>query len=404
MSSQQVVIGKLIVMDSEKKIVRRKLEGKILITSALYPEYDYGDVLLVECLVEEPRNINNFDYRLFLQQQEIYGVCRYPDVALVNKNGGNKFMQFINRLRTNIELNINKAIPEPEASLLAGIVLGVKRGLPDDLDASLKRTGTTHIVVVSGANITFVLLIIMSLSVYLGKNKTLIIALVGVLFYVFLVGFDPPVLRALFMFLPILLAKFLGRDSDIFSNVLFAASIILFSNPLILKSISFQLSFFATLGLILLVPIFRELVRLPSILEESFLVSFAAQLMTLPIIVYNFHEFSIVSLFVNLLVIPMVPLITYGGFLFIVLSWLSKPIAVIFSLLLYIPLNLFTRIVTFFGNFSFSSLSLDKIPISFVFIYYFILGLFIIWHKFSVIIWHKSISSQYKNLSKNSKT
>jgi len=180
-----------------------------------------------------------------------------------------------------IERNINRFFPEPEASLLSGIVLGVQRNFPPTFKENLKRTGTTHIVVVSGTNITLVMMIFMVFSPYLGRRTMLTLSLIGILIYVFLVGFDPPVLRALIMFIPVYFAQMYGREGNVFTNFIFAADVILFTNPLLIENISFQLSFGATLGLILIFPILKQLIKLPDIIREGLLVSLSAQIMTL---------------------------------------------------------------------------------------------------------------------------
>ncbi|OGB76278.1 hypothetical protein A2476_02470 [candidate division CPR3 bacterium RIFOXYC2_FULL_35_7] len=222
----------------------------------------------------------------------------------------------------------------------------------------------------------------MVFSPYLGRRTMLTLSLIGILIYVFLVGFDPPVLRALIMFIPVYFAQMYGREGNVFTNFIFAADVILFTNPLLIENISFQLSFGATLGLILIFPILKQLIKLPDIIREGLLVSLSAQIMTLPIIVYNFKEYSTVSPLVNLLLIPIVPILTWGGFIFIPLSFLNGIITNIYSWFLYIPLTYFVKIVNFFGDFPGASISLQNISTSFVFFYYIALTFFIFLGRF----------------------
>jgi competence protein ComEC len=286
----------------------------------------------------------------------------------------------INELRTKFEDRINHFFPEPESSLLAGVTLGIKRALPERFESSLKATGTTHIVVVSGTNITLVLLLMASLTAYFNKRFVLLFSVIGATFYCLMVGFDPPVLRAYLMALPVLAAHLLGRETKAFQNLLLSAVIILVINPLMIFSLSFQLSFLATLGLIVLVPIFNGIIHLPKVMEEAVTVSLAAQVMTLPMIAITLNQFSFVSLLVNLLVIPIVPVLTFGGFLFICFSMIT-PFAQFISFILYLPLTYFVRVVEFFGQLTFSSITLKEIPPVFAILYYLCLVGFVFWNQ-----------------------
>lgn len=375
---QELVVGELKTMDDYQS---EKILGKILVRTELFPKYNYGQKITFTGKITKSEGGEEFDYQAYLKQLGIWGICNYPKIELLKEAEGNLILRWFDNGRSLIEKNINQFFSEPEASLLAGTILGIKRTLPEDFQNALQKTGTTHIVVVSGTNITMVLLLTMSLVSQLGKKKTLLLSFICVFSYVLLVGFDPPVLRAFLMFIPVLIARLYGRETDIFDSLILSASTILFFNPLLINNISFQLSFLSTLGLIWLVPIFQKIIKLPSFLEESIIVSLSAQMMTLPIIVFNFQEFSLVSLLVNLLVIPIVPIITYGGFLFIPLSFISKDLATLYSWFLFLPLTYFVRMVEFWGQFSWASITLKKIPYEFIVIYYLILGFFIYWSR-----------------------
>ena len=379
-NSQEVVVGNLNIIKSDNEII--PLNGKMLLQTRNFPEYYYGEVLQIEGEITEPISLGEFDYKSYLENQGIYGVVRFPYISIISENGGNIFLRVLFSFRLQIESNINRFFPEPEASLLSGIILGVQRNFPPYFKDNLQKTGTTHIVVVSGTNITLVMMIFIVFSPYLGRRRMLTFSLLGIFIYVFLVGFDPPVLRALIMFIPAYFSQIYGRDGDVFTNFIFAADVILFINPLLINNISFQLSFSATLGLILVFPILKQLIRLPDVIREGLLVSLSAQIMTLPIIVYNFKEYSTVSPLVNLLLIPIVPILTWGGFIFIPLSFLNGIITNIYSWFLYIPLTYFVKIVNFFGDFPGASISLQNISTSFVFFYYIALTFFIFLGRF----------------------
>jgi len=244
--------------------------------------------------------------------------------------------------------------------LLAGILLGVKKEMPEKFLKNLQETGTIHIVVASGYNISVIAgFLLNSLAVRIGRKKAILISFIGILVYTFIAGAQPPIVRAAIMGSLTYLAQLLGREKDGLWSLVLAAVIMLLVSPLILFDIGFQLSFTATAGILLLNPILKGKTTL------------AAQIATLPILLANFGQVSWLSPLINALVLPAVPLIMSLGAMTVVagqiLAWLT-----------WVPLTYFVKIIELFSRLPWISFSVGKISFFWAVGYYFILGLWIL--------------------------
>jgi competence protein ComEC len=258
---------------------------------------------------------------------------------------------FIEHLRETLIRNATQLLPEKEAGLLLGMVIGVKEEIPWKFNQTLKNTGVVHVVVVSGQNLTLLAGFILGFSPYLGRKKTILLSMGVVFFYLFLTGFQIPVLRASVMFFMASFAKLYGREGDSFRILLITALAMLLYNPLWISSISFQLSFLATIGVVVLAPeLIKRINFIPSVLKQDLLVTFSAQLLTAPIIAFYFNQFSIVGLFVNALVLWTVPLIMIIGGLVLVSSLISITLASILIIIPNILLTYFISVVNIFNK------------------------------------------------------
>lgn len=199
---------------------------------------------------------------------------------------------------------VNHLLPYPESALLSGILLGVQSNLPQTLKDELTATSTIHIVVVSGQNLTILAGFLMSLVTTFGRRKTIVITLLVIVLYSFLTGLGVPVVRAAIMAVLAYIAQFFGRESMGGWVLILTAAVMLLINPNWLLNISFQLSFLATLGVVVVAPVFLEWLKfIPKILREDFAVSLAAQLLTLPVIAFDFGQISLIGLVVNSLIL-----------------------------------------------------------------------------------------------------
>jgi competence protein ComEC len=276
-------------------------------------------------------------------------------------------------------------LTEPHASFLQGMLLGSKQGMPDDLKESFNLTGTSHIIVVSGLHITIVASVLIYLAQILSFSRkyALFFSLLGLVFFIFLIGAGPSVIRAGIMGSLIILAMYSGRLSDAKNALLCAVVIIILINPKVLRfDVGFQLSFLATVGIVYLSPYLNKVLKfIPNIfkIREVIAMTLAAQILTLPVIVYNFEKISIVSPLVNVLIVPLIPLTTIVGFISVFLGLIWIYFGKIFSIITWFLLQYEICIVRLFSKIPLASVEVNKIWVGWVIFYYIIITL-IIWY------------------------
>lgn len=260
-----------------------------------------------------------------------------------------KNIEIFKGIREKLDKTISSFLPSPQAELLSGIILGNQKDLPPELKLALRDTSTLHIVVVSGQNLTLVAgLFIFTLAGIVKRRLAILISLGAIIFYTLLTGAQIPVIRAAIMAVLGFGAQFFGRMKEsVWILIVTAGSMLLF-NPNWLTSISFQLSFLATLGVIVVAPILEEHLKfLPRLISQDLAITTGAQLMVLPIIAQNFHQLSLVGLFANLAVGWTVPFIMVLGTLMLFLGQLGA--WAVSALLTY-----FIYVVSFFASLPFA--------------------------------------------------
>ena len=247
-------------------------------------------------------------------------------------------LTILDTLREAITEMVQDSLPEPQASLLLGMVLGVSPGFPAQFYESLRVTGTLHVVVVSGFNITVIINTLAGFLSFLPLRLRFFITVLFITAFVLLVGPNPPVVRAAIMGSIGLLGTVLGRQRDALRTLLIASFIMLVFRPNWAGELSFQLSFLATLGLIVLQPLFERVIpgkNLP--LRGDFITTSAAQVMVWPLIAFHFGQVSLLSPVINALILWTVPLITYLGLVTITIGSIIKGV----NVLIFLPIRLF---------------------------------------------------------------
>ncbi len=317
-------------IDSQKLTIDvTDYKGKVLLKTLQYPEYSYGDQLSIKCKLHPPEPIEDFRYDKFLAREGIYSVCYNPQIKKVSGNNGNFIYAWILKFKKGVEQIINKTISEPQAALLGGILLGSRRGLPTELMDQFNRVGITHIIAISGYNITIIVSVLMTLAkfLYINRKKVLWFIFPSLIIFVILTGLSASVVRATIMGLLVVVAGQVGRKSNP-KNILIAAAVVMsVCNPfVILWDSGFQLSFLATCGLMFLSEKLKKyFARVPEIfgLQENLVSTFSAIIMTLPLILFNFKRLSLIAPIANLLVLPTIPLAMLLGFVQIIVGSFS---------------------------------------------------------------------------------
>jgi competence protein ComEC len=364
----------------------REIHGNVLVNARLYPVYHYGDELEIKCKLREPEPIEDFAYDKYLAKENIYSLCYWPEIKFLKSGEGNKIVTGILWVKEKLVATVNRILPEPQAAFLGGLLYGAKRGIPADLTEKFTITGTTHIVAISGYNITIlaVLLLQITKNIGLGRKKSFWIALSGIAFFVVLTGAQASVVRAALMGSLVLLATQVGRISKITNALLFAAAAMLVFNPKILAfDVGFQLSFAATIGLVFLSPIFEKYFeKLPSIFgaKETFTTTISAIVLTLPLILYNFGRISFIAPFANILILPVIPLTMALGSVAVLGGIIYSGLGQAFGWLAWLTLSYIIKAVEFLAAIPWASGEVGKIHWIFLIIFYLLIGWFI-WGK-----------------------
>lgn len=294
---------------------------KILIQTMRYPEYEYGNNVLIEGKIKEPENFDEkFDYKSYLAKDDIYLIVKNPKIVLLSKGEDYLIYRYLYKFKNKLEGIFKDNLPEPHASLLSGITLGSRSGLPKDVLDDFSKTGTSHIVALSGYNITAIAVFVMAILSYfmISGNISFLISMAVIIIFVLMTGASASVVRAAVMGILVLIAHQQGRLYTAKNALIFAGAVMVFLNPKILKfDVGFQLSFMAVLGLILLSPwIEKKIKNMPEIfgMKKALIATLSAQIFVLPLILYYFGTISWISPLVNILILPAVPIAMLLGF------------------------------------------------------------------------------------------
>jgi competence protein ComEC len=371
---------------------RKEVSGTALIQVPRYPAYHYGDVLNVTGRLETPEPFDNFDYKSYLARQGIYSVIYYPEVELLGQGEGLKPLQWIYSLRERLSSSIARALPEPQGSLAQGILLGLRTNIPDSLNQAFSRTGTAHILAISGLNISIVIAMFLSLGILVfGRQRSIYIwlALAATWLYALLAGMNPPVIRAAIMGSLFLIAEYLGRQGSAIIALAFAAAVMVGIQPQLLWSVSFQLSFLAMAGLIFFYPYFQawgrkgiarlfknreKIVPTASIVTDGFAATLAAIVAVGPLIAYNFGVVSLVSVPATFFSLPALPAIIVTSALVAFVGLFAMLAAQILGWLAWLFLSYFLLVVQGFDALPFSSFQVANISTWHIWGYYAILA------------------------------
>ncbi len=347
--------------------------------------FRYGDVIRLRGQLKTPPENEEFSYRDYLAREGIHAYMPSAEATLLPFRGGNPLVAAVYALKESSLAVIYRIFPDPEASLLAGILLGVDTGLPADLQQAYRDTGTAHIIAISGFNITIIAALVVALfSRLLGPRRGALAAVIGIALYTFLVGADAAVVRAALMGGLALFARQVGRRQDGLNTLAFVAALMAVGNPSVLWDVGFQLSFAATLGLILYAQPFQDAAakliarvappttaeKIAQPLSEYFLFTLAAQLTTLPIMAYQFERISLVSLIANPFILPAQPAVMLLGGLALLLGLLYLPLGQLAAWLAW-PFVVYTnRAVELFASFPHGVLVLGDFSLLFVVLFY----------------------------------
>ena len=357
-------------------------KGKILITTQRYPEYDYGDRLKIRGKLKTPEKFPDFNYKDYLAKDGIYSVMYYPEIKLIEKDQGNFVFAKILSFKENLREIIYQILLPPQSLILGAMILGDKGRISNIWKEKLSTVGLSHITAVSGMHIVILIGVLMSLLIGLGfwRGQAFYFAIILIALFIILTGCQNSAVRAGIMGSLLLVSQKFGRLSQSSRAVIFAATVMLFINPFLLRyDIGFQLSFLAVMGIIYLGPTLKNWLKfIPEEkhinLKNILVMTLSAQIFTLPILVYNFGKISLISPITNVLILPVIYWIMLLGFIFAIAGIIFQPLGWILSVPVFILLTYLIKVVDFFSKIPFSSKTL-KISWIYLLTSYLILGL-----------------------------
>lgn len=352
---------------------------EILITTTKGIEYNYGDKVVVMGKVKEPKSFDDFDYKGYLERYNVYAVVSYPKILVIKTNQGNPIKSKILEVKVWFMKRTTKLFKPTEGNLLLGILIGAKRGMSQKTTDQFNTVGLSHIVAVSGYNISIIIGSLSFLAYLFGRRVSFWFSLLIILSFVVLTGASASVIRAATMGLVLLLAYRLGRPYSVGPAICLAGAVMIFINPKILFwDVGFQLSFLATLGIVYGMPVLTERFKnWPDLfkLKEIFFTTICALATTLPLTMYYFNQFGSYAILVNLLVLPLIPTIMTLGFL-TMLPFLAPGFAFLCEKLL----SLIIFIAEKFSDAPYSKLEFSPPIWAVLSMYVFILLIFVLLH------------------------
>lgn len=366
---------KVVIQITECSINGSRLEGaegaEIIVRLPVFPEYRFGEYLSLQGKISSPENFSGFDYKNYLKRWHIVGEVKNPtnisfrgaSTSLIDQGYGLLF-----DVANTFESALNRVLPEPHSSLASGILLGVKRNIPDDLMLNLQKTGLTHIIALSGFNVTILIAIFAQLLVmYLGRRQTFWAGMILVILFVAMTGASASVVRAAIFSLLILFGSTIGKRADQTNLLLLTALTMVLLNPYILPyDVGFQLSFLAFAGLIYISPIIesyferKKLKILTGNIGSTLAQTLGAQFAVTPLILGQFGLVSLISPLANILVVLIIPWVMLATFITGLATLIYYPLGQLTVALTWPGLEYILWIVKFLANVPLSAINLGK--------------------------------------------
>jgi competence protein ComEC len=339
----------------------------------------YGDTVTVSGTLAKPENFETsqgteFDYVDYLAKDNIFYLIQNAQLRSITKATSFSLTRTLYSFRHSVERILFTYLPEREGGFVAGILLGTKADIAQDFYDDLVRTSTVHIIALSGYNVTIVAESIAAvLGVILAPVAASIVGGIGIVLFVIMTGASSTALRAGLMALLLIFARVSGRQSDAFRVLTFAALILIAIRPSYLTSdVSFQLSFLATLGLLLVSPLVVGFLErfLPFVFAELIGTTLAAEISVAPFIIYKMGVFSVVSLPTNVLILPFIPILMFLGFILICIGFAVPWFGGVIGYPTYIVGQGIMNAISFSAHLPFAAVTIPSVPLLLILLFY----------------------------------
>ena len=330
-------------------------------------DLEYGDKILIKGEFAEPsesRNYGGFDYKEYLKSIGIHGTIKADSIEVLAKNSNNPIFTFANNINLKIKENINRLIPEKYSAIFTGLILGDTSKVEEEVNDNFKIANISHVLAISGMHITYIVIgIELLLKRGIGKRKTRIITIIILVMYMFITGFMPSVVRSSIMGIIMLISKLIHRKNDIWTSISLSLLILLIYNPFLILNVGLQLSYLGTIGIVcfnknvynflrklkirnkkIKYRINRKFILFMDKIKEILSVTLSAQIVILPILLFNFNILGIYFFISNILVSVIIGPIIIVGFVCILISFISIEIAKILSIFMSVGIQILISI------------------------------------------------------------
>ncbi len=363
-----------------------EVTGKIYVTAPLLQAtnlYPSMTIRLMGNLYQPQKSLNpgGFDFADYLSREGIFTGLSADSVNIIND--GNQLDRILTFLRQRIVQTHVRYLKVPQGNLVSSMVIGSRAvDLDFELQNSFRICGLAHVLAASGFHVSILLGLLLYLTRNLASSRRLLVVTFILLIYASVAGFYPSILRACLMGEAVVIGMVYDRKVNVYGSLLLAGVILLLINPVWITDLGFQLSFLATLGLIVSLPaIVNRLDWFPPTIANLVAVPLAATIWVLPLQCYVFNYVPIYSILTNLIATPFVLVITIGGFISAFIGLFITLLGSAIAYILFIPLTILIWIVEISNNLPFSSLAVGQISLVQLLIVYFVFGLICISSK-----------------------
>lgn len=344
----------------------------------------YGDKIEFYLEYEKPstaRNYMGFDYSNYLKTKKIFGTVnlKEEDVEIISHDNSNIILRKIYELRNLMKTKIEKLLPKETSGLCLGMLIGETSGIEENMQENFRDSNLSHILAVSGANVSYIIVSITYIfnKMCLRKRLSKIISIILLILFMLLTGCTSSVNRACIMAILMLIAELLYRKSDVYNNLAISALILLIINPYSLLDIGFQLSYMGTIGIVFLHDKIGSFIKINNKIVKYFfemiVVTTCANLAIIPIMMFHFNTISLTFYFSNIIVGPILGIVVIIGFIMFFISLIFTPISRLITIVLNLMLKFIIKIAEITANMPFSKITIITPSFFFIIVWYLII-------------------------------
>ncbi len=328
--------------------------GKIKIYAKAYPRIKYGSEIAVSGSIEKVPP----DQADFYLKEGIFGISKFSEIVLIGTGRGNAVMEHLTGLRGNVIRIFNRVLPAEKSALIAGMTIGAREGFSKEFKEKMSISGTTHIVALSGYNISIISLNVLAMLVlFFPRAVSFYLTVAVISLFVLMTGAEASAVRAAIMGILALFAKERERQFSMKNAIIFAAFAMVLANPRVLVfDLGFQLSFAALLGIVYILPVLQKISGFEKSgffsWRENALTTLSAQLAVVPLLLGKFGVISLTSIIANILILEAVPLTMSLGFAIALSGFIAEFPAKIIAIPASLLLGYELKVIDIFSKFA----------------------------------------------------